>query len=286
MGASSKNMKLFLKSEGTPVYDSARLQTPVLDELQEIFRYRELLAKLVSRNIKTRYKRSVLGIAWTMLSPLMMMIVMTLVFSSIFRMNLEHYPVYLLSGLVFWNFFSQTTSSAMNELVWGGSLMTRIYMPRSIFAFTALGTGLVNIVLSLIPLLLIMLVTGAPLRLSLFFLPVSILIVGMFALGVGLFLSTLGVYFTDVLEMYQIVLMAWMYFTPVIYPIEIIPASYIWVFYLNPLYYLLEVFRQPIYLGMLPDLQTLAVASLLSSLTLIFGWWFFTRKADEFAYRV
>ena len=286
MGASSKNMKLFLKSEGTPVYDSARLQTPVLDELQEIFRYRELLAKLVSRNIKTRYKRSVLGIAWTMLSPLMMMIVMTLVFSSIFRMNLEHYPVYLLSGLVFWNFFSQTTSSAMNELVWGGSLMTRIYMPRSIFAFTALGTGLVNIVLSLIPLLLIMLVTGAPLRLSLFFLPVSILIVGMFALGVGLFLSTLGVYFTDVLEMYQIVLMAWMYFTPVIYPIEIIPASYIWVFYLNPLYYLLEVFRQPIYLGKLPDLQTLAVASLLSSLTLIFGWWFFTRKADEFAYRV
>ncbi len=279
-------MKLFLKSEEAPVYDSARHQTPVLDELQEIFRYRELLAKLVSRNIKTRYKRSVLGIAWTMLSPLMMMIVMTLVFSNIFRMNLEHYPVYLLSGLVFWNFFSQTTSSAMNELVWGGSLMTRIYMPRSIFAFTALGTGLVNIVLSLIPLLLIMLVTGAPLRLSLFFLPVSILIVGMFALGVGLFLSTLGVYFTDVLEMYQIVLMAWMYFTPVIYPIEIIPASYVGAFYLNPLYYLLEVFRQPIYLGKLPDLQTLAVACLLSSLTLIFGWWFFTRKADEFAYRV
>jgi ABC-type polysaccharide/polyol phosphate export permease len=279
-------MKLFLRSEESPVYDSARHQTPVLDELQEIFRYRELLTKLVSRNIKTRYKRSVLGIAWTMLSPLMMMIVMTLVFSNIFRMNLEHYPVYLLSGLVFWNFFAQTTSSAMNELVWGGSLMTRIYMPRSIFAFTALGTGLVNIVLSLIPLLLIMLATGAPLRLSLLFLPVSILIVGMFALGVGLFLSTLGVYFTDVLEMYQIVLMAWMYFTPIIYPIEIIPESYIRVFYLNPLYYLLEVFRQPIYLGKLPDLQTLAMACSLSSLTLIIGWWFFTRKADEFAYRV
>jgi ABC-2 type transport system permease protein len=279
-------MKLFLRSEEPPVYDSARLQTPVLGELREIFHYRELLAKLVSRNIKTRYKRSVLGIAWTMLNPLMMMIVMTLVFSNIFRTNLEHYPVYLLSGLVFWNFFAQTTSSAMNELVWGGSLMTRIYMPRSIFAFTALGTGLVNIVLSLVPLLLIMLVTGAPVRLSVFFLPFSILIVGMFALGVGLFLSTLGVYFTDVLEMYQIVLMAWMYFTPIIYPIEIIPANYMGVFYLNPLYYLLEVFRQPIYLGKLPDLQTLVVSCLLSLLTLILGWWTFTRKADEFAYRV
>ncbi len=244
-----RSMKLFLRVEETPVYDSARLQAPVLAELREIFQYRELLAKLVSRNIKTRYKRSVLGIAWTMLNPLMMMIVMTLVFSSIFRTNLEHYPVYLLSGLVFWNFFAQTTSSAMNELVWGGSLMTRIYLPRSIFAFTALGTGLVNMVLSLFPLLLIMLITGAPIRLSLFYLPSAIILMAMFALGVGLFLSTLGVYFTDVLEMYQIVLMAWMYFTPIIYPMEIIPAGYAWVFRLNPLYHLLEVFRQPICIG-------------------------------------
>jgi ABC-type polysaccharide/polyol phosphate export permease len=279
-------MKLFLRSEETPVYDSARLQTPVLDELREIFQYRELLAKLVSRNIKTRYKRSVLGIAWTMLNPLLMMTVMTLVFSNIFRMNLEHYPVYLLSALIFWNFFAQTTSSAMNELVWGGSLMTRIYLPRSIFAFTALGTGLVNMVLSLIPLLLIMLITGAPFRLSLFYLPLAILLIAMFALGVGLFLSTLGVYFTDVLEMYQIFLLAWMYLTPIMYPMEIIPPNYLWAFQLNPLYYLLEVFRQPIYLGKLPDLHTLTVACLLSSLTLVLGWWFFTRKADEFAYRV
>jgi len=279
-------MKLFLRSEETPVYDSARHQTPVFDELQEIVHYRELLAKLISRNIKTRYKRSVLGIAWTMLNPLMMMIVMTLVFSNIFRTNLEHYPVYLLSGLVFWNFFAQTTSSAMNELVWGGSLMTRIYLPRSIFAFTALGTGVVNLGLSLIPLMLIMLVTGAPVRLSLFCLPLSILLVAMFSLGVGLFLSALGVYFADVLEMYQIVLMAWMYFTPIIYPIEIIPANYTWLFHLNPLYPLLEVFRQPIYLGKLPALPTLLIACLLSSFTLVLGWWFFTRKADEFAYRV
>jgi ABC-type polysaccharide/polyol phosphate export permease len=131
-----------------------------------------------------------------------------------------------------------------------------------------------------------MLITGAPIRLSLLYLPFSIILVAMFALGVGLFLSTLGVYFTDVLEMYQIVLMAWMYFTPIIYPMEIIPAGYAWVFRLNPLYHLLEVFRHPIYLGKLPDASTVAVACLLSFLTLILGWWFFTRKADEFAYRV
>jgi len=279
-------MKRFLRSEEAPVYDSARYQTPFFDELHEIFRYRELLAKLVSRNIKSRYKRSVLGIAWTMLNPLMMMLVLTMVFSSIFRGTLEHYPIYVLSGLVGWNFFAQTTSSAMSELVWGGNLLTRIYIPRSIFAFTALGTGLVNVALSMVPLLLIMLVTGAPLGLSLLFVPVSILIVAMFSLGVGLFLSTLAVYFVDVVEMYQIFLMAWFYFTPLVYPMEIIPAHYTWAFRLNPLYYIIEVFRQPIFLSQLPDLQILTVASLLSLFTLLFGWWFFTRKADEFAYRV
>jgi ABC-2 type transport system permease protein len=279
-------MKLFLRSKEAPVYDSARRQAPIIDELQEIFAYRELLAKLVSRNIKTRYKRSVLGIAWTMLNPLMMMLVMTVVFSNLFRANLEHYPVYVLCGFIFWNFFSQTTSSAMSELVWGGTLLTRIYVPRSIFAFTALGTGLVNLGLSLVPLLAIMLITGAPLRFSLLYLPFSILITAMFALGMGLFLSTLAVYFADVLEMYQIVLMAWFYVTPIIYPVDILPADYVWVFTLNPAYHLLEVFRQPIYLGTLPDLQTVVVACSLSLFTLIAGWWFFTRKADEFAYRV
>ena len=279
-------MKLFLRSEEVPVYDSASHQAPILDELKEIIHYRELLGKMVSRNIKTRYKRSVLGIAWTMLNPLMMMLILTMVFSSIFRVNLEHYPIYVLSGLVCWNFFAQTTASAMNELVWGGSLLTRIYVPRSIFAFTALGTGLVNVVLSMVPLLVIMLVTGAPLGLSLLFVPVSILIVAMFALGVGLFLSALAVYFVDVVEMYQVFLMAWFYFTPLVYPVQIIPAHYTWAFLLNPLYYMVEVFRQPIFLGRLPDLQTLTVACLLSLFTVLFGWWFFTRKADEFAYRV
>jgi ABC-type polysaccharide/polyol phosphate export permease len=164
--------------------------------------------------------------------------------------------------------------------------LKRIYIPRSIFAFTALGTSLVNIILSLIPLLAIMLVTGCPFTLSLMFLPASIFIASMFALGMGLFLSALAVYFVDVLEMYQIVLMAWLYLTPIIYPLEIIPKRYIWLFKLNPIYSIMEVFRQPIYSGQLPDLQTLTVASLVSLVTLIFGWWFFTRKADDFAYRV
>jgi ABC-type polysaccharide/polyol phosphate export permease len=268
------------------VYDSERHRIALIEELKEIFQYRELLNQLVSRNIKVRYKRSILGIAWTMLSPLMMMTVMTLVFQKLFRAELEHYPVYVLSGLIFWTFFSQTTTAAMNELVWGGSLLSRIYVPRSIFAFTALGTGLVNIFLSFVPLLVIMVVTGAPLKPSLLFLPISILIIAPFALGVGLFLSTLAVYFVDVLEMYQIVIMAWFYLSPILYPLDIIPQHYQWLFEMNPVYFFLEVFRGPIYSGKLPDAFIISVSCLISLVTLLLGWWVFTRKADEFAYRV
>jgi len=274
------------KAQEIPIYDSAQHRSTVIEEFLALIKYRDLLVQLVSRNLKARYKRSALGICWTLLNPLMMMIVLTVVFSSVFQSATGHYAVYALSGLIVWNFFAQTTASAMSELLWGGALLHRIYVPRVIFAMTALGTGLINLLIALLPLAVIMLLSGAPLRPSLLFLPVPILLTSMFALGVALFLSTLAVYFSDVLDMFQILLMGWMYLTPVIYPVEIIPDQYRWLMSLNPMYYLLAVFRAPIYSGQLADLQTLGIASLVATLTLAFGWWFFTRKADEFAYRI
>ncbi len=270
----------------TPVYDSARRRLPIIAEVQELIAYRDLLFQMIARNIKTRYKRSVLGIFWTLLNPLLMMMVLTFVFSEVFRFRTHHYSAYALSGLVLWNFFAQTTSGAMSELVWGGSLMNRIYMPRAIFAATALGTGLVNLLLSLVPLLIIMIVTGVPMRAPVLFLPVPILLTAMFALGVALVLSTLAVYFADVVEMYQIVLMAWMYFTPIIYPKEIVPQKLLLLFNLNPMYHLLETFRAPLYSTSFAGPKTLAAATAAAVLTLAFGWWFFARKADELAYRI
>jgi ABC-2 type transport system permease protein len=269
-----------------PIYDSARKTWPLVEEFKELVRYRDLLAQLIARNIKTRYKRSVLGILWTMLNPLLMMLVLTFVFSEVFRFSTRHYAAYALAGLSLWNFFAQTTSGAMSELIWGGSLLNRIYVPRAIFAVSALGTSLVNLLLSLIPLFLIMLVTGAPVRPSILILPIPILLTAMFALGVALFLSRVAAYFADVLEMYQIVLTAWMYLTPVIYPKEIIPEHLKWLFNLNPMYHLIEVFRAPLYAGWFAGFKTLAAATIVSVLTLAFGWWYFSRKADELAYRI
>lgn len=269
-----------------PVYDSAQRRTPFVGELFELYQYRDLLVQLVARNVKTRYKRSALGIAWTMINPLMTMTVMALVFSNLFVTVIARYPVYILSGLVFWTFLAQSTTAMMTELVWGGSLMNRIYIPRTIFALSALGTGLVNILLSLAPLVVIMLIYQAPLTPALLFLVVPIILISMFALGVGLFLSTLAVQFADVVDMFQILLTAWMYLTPIIYPISIIPEDYRWLFNLNPMYHFLILVRVPIQEGQLPDLPTLATASIISVVTLLVGWWFFVRKADEIAYRV
>lgn len=269
-----------------PSYDSADRRPAVFEELAGVLRYRDLVRQLIGRNIKTRYKRSVLGIAWTMLNPLLTMTVMALVFAHIFGATADYYPVYLLAGLIFWNFFSQTTSHIMSELVWGGSLLNRIYVPRTIFAISATGTGLVNLALAHLALVPIMLLAGAPLTPAILFAPVGVLLVAMFALGVGLFLSTLSVRFADVLEMYQVLLTAWLYLTPIIYPIEIIPEESRWLINLNPMFHILEVFRRPIHEGRLPDWSTLLIGVVVATVTLVAGIWFFARKADEIAYRI
>ncbi|MFQ5408217.1 MAG: ABC transporter permease [Anaerolineales bacterium] len=270
----------------TPVYDSAFTRNTIAAEARILARYRPLLLELISRNIKTRYKRSVLGVAWTMLNPLLTMVVLTVVFSQLFAFRLPLYPVYLLSGLLVWNFFSQSTVAAINELVWSSSLLKRIYVPRTLFAVAAVGTALVNVALALVPLGIIMLATGAPLRPALLFLPVALALAGLFALGVGLALSALAVFFADVVDMYQIVLVAWMYLTPIFYPPEILADNVRWLLYVNPMFYILECFRAPIYAGELPAPGMLLGATLSALVAVLFGGWFFARKSDDFTYYV
>lgn len=268
-----------------PFYDSARRMPHALEEIREIGRYRYLLQQLIRRDILTRYKRSVLGVAWTMLNPLGTMIILSIVFSQLFK-TIQSYPAYILSGLIAWNFFAQGTNAAMSGLVWGGGLLQRIYIPRTAFGIAAIGTALVNLLLSLVPLIVVILITGSPIYISILFLPVSILLLTMFSLGVGLTLSTMAVYFPDVSEMYQILLTAWMYLTPIIYPESIIPERYLPIYRLNPMYSLIQLFRLPINEGRIPTFEEILLAALWSIGILLIGWFFFTSKSDEFAYRV
>lgn len=248
--------------------------------------HRDLLLLLVARNIKNRYKRSALGLAWTMLNPLLTMVVLSLVFSNLFAPAVNHYPVYLLSGLVLWNFVAQSTTAAMNDLVWNSNLLKRVYVPRSIFAVAAVGTGLVNLGLALIPLGLVALATGVPLKPAILIMPVIGILASMFALGIGLFMSTLAVYYTDVIDTYRVILTAWLYLTPVFYPASIVPPVVGRWLQFNPMTHIVECFRAPLYRGELPEAHSLLIAFTAAVISLGIGWWVFSRKADEFSYRV
>jgi ABC-type polysaccharide/polyol phosphate export permease len=277
------------RKSATPVYDSAEHLPLPIEEAKEVWRYRDLIYQLVRRDIVARYKRSVLGIAWTMLNPLGMTIVMALVYSQLFN-SVKGYPAYVLSGLIAWNFFSQATTACISSLVWGGDFFRRIYVPRSIFAISSIGTALVNMVISLVPLLGVMLVIGVPITLTIPLSIVPMLCMSFFALGLGLIISSIAIYFPDIVEMYQIILMAWMFLTPVIYPMDILPKEIFALMKYNPMYWLVNLFRIPLYGGTIPGGRLPAPIELfppiiIGVVALVIGWVIFARRSDEFAYR-
>lgn len=252
------------------------------EEVREITGRTSLLYELVHRDLTVRYKRSVLGFFWTMLHPLLLMLIFLVVFSNLFRFATPHYETYFLSAYVAWNFFSQTVVNVMLGSAWNGPLMKRVRVPASIFTLSATVSGLVNLALSLLVLFVIMAITGAPLHATLLFLPVSLLLLGVFTLGVSLALAAVSIFFGDVREMVQAGLPALMYLTPIIYPVSVVPDRFRWLIRLNPMVYVLEVVRDPIYYGILPSPATLLLASVVSLGALAIGWMIFRHLAPRF----
>ncbi len=268
------------------IYDSAKNISPAIEELKDVIQYKDLIIQLVRRDIISRYKRSFLGILWTMLNPLGTMIVMSIVFSRLFDVR-GAYPAFIITNLVAWNFFSQTTSVALGSMLWGSELFQRIYLPRTAFVLSTIGTGIVNVLFALIPLAIIYLFTKTPIHATIILLPVALLFLAAFALGFSLILSAFVVFFPDIAEMYPIVLTAWMYLTPIIYPEELI-ADVLngWLLRLNPLYRLVRFFRLVTFDGLYPTSQEFISAFIFSFGTLIIGWIFFTKQIKKFAYYV
>jgi ABC-type polysaccharide/polyol phosphate export permease len=258
----------------------------MLSAIREIVQYRSLLRDLVARDLKVRYKRSVLGIAWTMLNPLLTMLVFTMVFAHVLRVPVQNFTVYFLSGFLLWNFVSQTTSWSTSCLLGYASLIKKIYVPRAIFVLATVLAGLVNLLLSLIPLALIMVVVGHPFRPALAFVPIPMLLGMIFALGLSLLLAPLSVMFADIVPIYQVLLTLWLYLTPVMYPIEMVPPEYRPIVDANPMRYFVEVFRAPIYGGVLPDAGLLVMAAVFAFGALALGWIVFEHYTDRIAYYV
>ena len=256
-----------------------------MEEAKSLWAYRNLVAELVGRDIKVRYKRSVLGVAWSMLSPLLSMAALTIACSALLKQQIANYPAYFLAGSVFWNFFSQATAHAASLTADASEISRRIYVPRSVFVASAVGVALVNLLYSLVPLLVILLLTGQPIRLSWLFLPVSILVAVLFTAGVGLVVFTLASRFVDVKETYLVLLSTLFFLTPIVYTPAVLAPKYRLIVRLNPLTYLVEMFRAPLYDGWLPGPNTLGFSLLAGVLSLVVGWLFYAAKIEDYGTR-
>ena len=254
--------------------------------MPDLYRYRDLIRALVARDLKVRYRRSTIGFLWSMLQPLLTMLVLSAVFSALFRFDIPNYPVYALAGIMFWNFFSQSITASMNSLRGIAGLFTKVPVPKEVFPVATVIAGVINLLLALIPLFVILLVTGHPIRPALLFLPVAILLAALFTLGAGLLLSPLSVFFHDIIEMVGVLLTLFMYLTPLFYPMDIVPERYLWAVRFNPIRSVLEVFRDPIYYGKIPPLSHLTVAVTITVLALVVGALAFRKSSDRIPFYV
>src|SRR5574337_2095715 len=202
--------------------------------LRTLFRYRELLRQLVIRELKLRYKRSALGFAWTVLNPLLAMVTFTMVFSRIFSSR-PNYSLYVFTALLGWNLFSLGTSRGLDSVVLNGPIIRKVFVPKALFPVAAVASQVVNFVFTLIPLFLLMSSNGAGFSLNLLWLPIPLVSLTCFALGMALLVGTFNVFFRDVKYFYEAGLLAWFYATPIFYPPEIIPDKFKSLLHMNPM---------------------------------------------------
>ena len=247
----------------------------VINAVVAVKKYRFLIRQLVSRDFKTKYKRSVLGVFWSFLNPLLTMSVQYVVFSTIFQSDIKNFPVYLLIGIVSFNFFGEATGMALTSIISNAGLITKVYMPKYIYPLTRVISSMVNLVISLIPMVLVCLFTGVHFRpafvLTVFFL----LCLVVFSLGVGMLLASSMVFFRDTQFLWNVLSMIWMYLTPIFYPETILPENMRVILQFNPLYHFIRYERMCILDGLSPEpivyVQCLVIAlAMLAAGALVF----------------
>lgn len=245
-------------------------------------RYKFLIRQLVSRDFKTKYKRSVLGMFWSFLNPLLTMTVQYFIFSTIFKTDIPNYAAYLLIGIVCFNFFSEASNMSLFSILGNAGLITKVYMPKYIYPVTRVLSSVVNLGISLIPLILVCLLTGVHFQksalLALYFLVCLII----FTLGVCLVLSAAMVFFRDTQFLWSVFSMVWMYATAIFYPESILPEKYRFVLDINPLYHFIKNIRVCILNGVSPEPAVYGQCLLISLLMLLVGAWVFKKNQDKF----
>lgn len=245
-------------------------------------KYQFLLSQLVNRDFKTKYKRSVLGVLWSFLNPLLSMTVQYIVFSTIFKSDIPNFAVYLLIGIVFFSFFTEATSMGLSSIVGNSSLITKVYIPKYIFPISRVLSSAINLMFSLIPLFFVILFTGTPFTPSLLLLPFAIICTIVFCMGMGMLLSSMMVFFRDTLFLWNVISMLWMYATPIFYPESILPNKLMFIFKLNPLYHFIRFSRILVLQGVSPEPQAYLFCLIAAFVPFALGAIVFKKSQDKF----
>ena len=245
-------------------------------------KYRHLLAMLVSRDIKVKYRRSVLGLLWSVLQPLFFMLIITLVFANVFKLGIRDYPVFYITGFVVFSFVSEATTLSLNSILGNASLIKKVYIPKYIFPLQKCLFALVNMAFSLIAVAIVYIILQVPVYPTAFLLVVVMAYAAVFSFGLSLILSAAVMFFRDVAHLYGIWITAWMYLTPILYPLSILPEPVQNILKFNPLVYYVEYARSVMIDGVIPTLNTNLICIGFALLTLIIGLVFFKRTQDRF----
>lgn len=260
--------------------------TLVLKVISAFSRYRYLMKQLVARDFKTKYKRSVLGVLWSFLNPLLTMLVQYIVFSTLFRSDIPNFSVYLLTGIVCFNFFSEATSMALTSIVGNAALITKVYVPKYIYPLTRVISSTINFLLALVPLLAVLLVTRTPIRPAILLMPLGIVCLFAVSLGIGMLLASAMVFFRDTQFLWGVLSMLWMYATPIFYPESIIPAGVMPLYKCNPLYHVIRFIRILLIDGISPEPKAYALMLLTALAPLVLGVLVFKRTQDRFVLHI
>lgn len=251
--------------------------------LEVFFRYKDLFFQLVGRDIKLKYRRSFLGYFWSVLNPLLMMVVMSIVFSSMFHRKIDNYPVYLVSGSILFNYMRDTTNRCLTSIKGNSSLLKKTYVPQYIFTLSRITSEFVNMLFSLPSLFIVMFATHVRISPYILLTVIPIAELYVFTVGLGLFLAQLSVFFRDTQHLWSVVCRAWMYLTPLFYEVEALPENIQWgVSHLNPMYYYIRAFRDYTWGGGPTRFKNLLYGGIIAVVMLIIGCVSFIKSKDKF----
>jgi ABC-2 type transport system permease protein len=253
--------------------------------VREIAANRELIWALAMKELNIRYRRSALGFFWALLNPLFMLIIYT-VFAAIMRFSVPYYSIFLASTLLPWTFFSQALSYSVESVVGNGSLLKKVRVAHAVFPVAAVLSNVINFLFSMVPLVLLLLAFRFPFHWTWFYFAVPFVSLVLFTMGVSFFFAMANVFFRDLAHILQIILSAWFYLCPILYPMDIVPQRYQLFFRLNPLVYPLNGFRLAIYYGQLPTPQSMAMSLAAGLVTLWLGYALFRRYQDRLVFYV